>query len=81
MDKPIFWVAGEGAIPPKSPPPLGETLHSKCRTEVAVKTAKRDITSNTGPNGRHNALQQAILQYRNTPDPQTGLLPAMCLFG
>jgi len=57
--------------------------HSNCRAEVAVKTAKRIIMSNTGPNGSLDTdfLQRAILQYRNTPDPQTGLSPAMCLFG
>lgn len=57
--------------------------HSNCRAEVAVKTAKRIIMSNTGANGSldTDALQRAMLQYRNTPDPQTGLSPAMCLFG
>ncbi len=28
-----------------------------------------------------DTFQQAILQYRNTPDPTTKLSPAMCLFG
>ena len=39
--------------------------------------------SNTGPNGELNtdAFQQAILLYRNAPDPITKLSPAMCLFG
>ena len=39
--------------------------------------------SNTGTNGDINtdAFRRAILQYRNCPDPQTKLSPAMCLFG
>ena len=57
--------------------------HSNCRAEIGVKTAKRIITANTGPSSNLNtdALQRAMLQYHNTPDPQTGLSPAMCLFG
>ena len=57
--------------------------HSNCRAEIGVKTSKHLITSNTGPNGNldTDALQRAILQYRNTPDPETKLSPAMCLFG
>ena len=57
--------------------------HSNCRAEIGVKTAKRLITDNTGPNGNLDTdkLQRAILQYRNCPDPTTGLSPAMCVFG
>lgn len=57
--------------------------HSNCRAEIGVKTAKRLIKSNTGPHGSldTNALQRAILQYRNTPDPLTHLSPSICLFG
>ena len=41
------------------------------------------IAENTGPNGNldTDAFQRAILQYRNCPDPDTKLSPAMCLFG
>ena len=57
--------------------------HSNCRVEIGVKTVKRLITNNTSPHGSLNtdALQRAILQYRNTPDPDTKLSPAQCVFG
>lgn len=57
--------------------------HSNCRAEVGVKTIKRLITGNIGKDGEINvdAFQQAILQYRNTPDPTTKISPAMCIFG
>ena len=56
--------------------------HSNCRAEVGVKTVKRLIGTNTKPGGGldTDALQRAILQYRNTPDPETKLSPAMCVF-
>ena len=57
--------------------------HSNNRAEVAVKSVKRLIMDNTGPNGTLNTdkFQRAILHYRNTPDRETGISPAMCIFG
>ena len=57
--------------------------HSNCRAEVGVKTAKRMIMENTGPNGTLDTdkFMRAMLQYRNTPDRDTGLSPAMAVFG
>ena len=57
--------------------------HSNCRAEIAVKTVKRLIVDNIGPNGTLNTekFQRAMLNYRNTPDRDTGLSPAMCVFG
>ena len=54
---------------------------SNCRAEV--KTVKSLIADNTGPNGdlHSDAFQRALFQYRNTPDRDTKLSPAMCIFG
>ena len=57
--------------------------HSNCRAEIGVKTMKRLLVDNTGPNGELDTdkVQRAVLQYRNAPDPTTKISPAMCLFG
>ena len=57
--------------------------HSNCRAEIGVKTAKRMIADNTGPNGELHTdkFQRALLQYRNCPDKDTKLSPSECLFG
>jgi len=57
--------------------------HSNSRAEIGVKTIKRLIVDNTSQNGdiNTNAFQRAILQYRNTPDRDTRLSPAQCIFG
>ena len=57
--------------------------HSNCTAEVGVKTVKRLITANTGTYSELDThhFQHAILQYRNSPDPETKLSPAMCVFG
>ena len=56
---------------------------SNGRAEVAVKTAKRLLMSNTGPTGslNHDRFLQAMLQLRNTPDPDCNVSPAQIIFG
>ena len=56
---------------------------SNGRAEVAVKSAKRLLQANTGPNGslNHDKFLRALLQLRNTPDPDCDLSPAQILFG
>ncbi len=57
--------------------------HSNCRAEIGVKSCKRMLMDNTGPDGPLDtkALQIAMLAYRNCPDRDTKMSPAMILFG
>ena len=57
--------------------------HSNFRAELGLKTAKRLMTSNTNSNGSRNndSFLQALLQYRNTPDPATKVSPSVFVFG
>ena len=56
---------------------------SNGRAEVAVKTAKRLLMSNTGPTGSldQDRFLRAMIQLRNTPDPDCNLSPAQIVFG
>lgn len=56
---------------------------SNGRAEVAVKTAKRLLLDNIGPSGSLNSdkFLRAMLQLRNTPDPDCNLSPAEIVFG
>ena len=47
-----------------------------------MKSMKRLIAGNTGPGGTlTDSFHKAMLTYRNNPDPETKLSPAMCVFG
>ena len=56
---------------------------SNGRAEVAVKSAKRLLRSNVGPAGSLDSdkFLRAMLQFRNTPDPDCSLSPAEIIFG
>lgn len=56
---------------------------SNGRAEVAVKTAKRLLMSNTSSTGslNHDGFLRAMLQLRNTPDPDCNVSPAQVVFG
>ena len=56
--------------------------HANLRAETAVKSMKRLISNNTGVSGslNTNAFLAAILNYRNTPDRDTGLSPSQILY-
>ena len=64
---------------------LSSSYHpqSNGRAEVAVKTMKRLLRSNTNSDGSLNNdnFLRAILQLRNTPDPDCDLSPAQIVFG
>lgn len=56
---------------------------SNGRAEVAVKKAKRLLMDNVSASGSldNDKFLRALLQIRNTPDPDTNLSPAQILFG
>ena len=56
--------------------------HANLRAETAVKSMKRLIARNTGVRGSldTDSLAVALLQYRNTPDRDTGRSPSQVLF-
>ena len=56
---------------------------SNGRAEVAVKAAKRLLRANTGPSGSidNDKFIRAMMQLRNTPDPDCNLSPAQIIFG
>ena len=57
--------------------------HSNQRAELAVKSMKRLLRENIGGDGKLNTdrFQRAVMQYRNTPDRDTGRSPAQVIFG
>ena len=57
--------------------------HSNTRAEIGVKTVKRLIRDNLGKDGALGsaAFGRALLEYRNTPDRDTGRSPAQVIFG
>ena len=56
---------------------------SNGHAEVAVKKAKRMLMDNVGPTGPldNDGLLRALLQARNTPDPDCNISPAQVVFG
>ena len=57
--------------------------HANTRAELAVKTVKRLSRNCRGIGGKLETTKfsMALLQYRNTPDRDTNLSPAMALLG
>ena len=57
--------------------------HSNQWAELAVKSMKRLLRENFGSDGKLNSdkVQRAVMQYRNTPDRDTGRSPAQVIFG
>ena len=57
--------------------------HSNCRAELGVKSAKRLLRENINQDGSLSGDRffRALMQHRNTPDPDTGTSPAEVLFG
>ena len=64
---------------------ISSAYHAKSngRAEVAVKTVKRLMRSNISPSGSLNTdcFLRAMLQLRNTPDPDCGVSAAEIVFG
>ncbi|MEL6804973.1 MAG: hypothetical protein AAFO91_14455, partial [Bacteroidota bacterium] len=56
---------------------------SNGRAELGIKTAKRLLKENTGPNGQidNDRIARAVLQYHNTPLRDGPMSPAQLLFG
>ena len=56
--------------------------HANCRAELAVKSVKRMLRDNITMTGNLDRVKfsRALLTYRNTPDRDTGMSPAMALF-
>ena len=56
---------------------------SNGRAELAVKSTKRLLMENVGPNGdlENDKMVRALLTQRNTPDPGCRLSPAQILLG
>ena len=56
---------------------------SNGRAEVAVKSVKRLLRSNISPSGDldNDRFLRALLQLRNTPDPDSNVSPSQILFG
>ncbi|KAK3729830.1 hypothetical protein RRG08_058149 [Elysia crispata] len=75
----IFFLNGVYAIGNQ----LLTTPQSSGRAEVAVKSVKRLLRSNVNPSGSLNSdkFLKALLQLRNTPDPDCKLSPAEIVFG
>ena len=75
----IFFLNGVYAIGNQ----LLTTPQSSGRAEVAVKSVKRLLGSNVNPSGSLNSdkFLKALLQLRNTPDPDCKLSPAEIVFG
>ena len=57
--------------------------HSNSKAEGCVKLIKRIIRDNLGRNGNldTDSLLAALLNFRNTPDRDTGLSPSQIIFG
>ena len=57
--------------------------HSNCRAELAVKSGKRLLRENMGPEGtlNTNRFMRAIMQFRNKPMQDCRRSPAQMVFG